>query len=176
MYNNLLAHLQRPTPSVQLETIQGTLSHHLAHLSPLPTPLAASAVSAPLFLALPLTITKLDTLATAFRHAVHIKYDLITKAADESSLAKAIFTRGTRTLLGQWVADLLKGLHGGQPIMRLACSTGVLMGIHDFEKLRAYKGPAENEVVLSLAEVMDQFRSFQASSSDWEKEFQPNRR
>lgn len=175
MYSNLLAHLQRPATSVALETIQGTLSHHLAHLS-LPTPLAASAVSAPLFLSHPLTLAKLDTLSTAFRHAVHIKYDLLTKEAEESSVTKAIFTRGTRTRLGQWVDALIKGLQGGQPIMRLACTTGILMGINDFEKLRSQKGPAENEVVLSLAEVMDLFRSFQlssSSSSEWEKEFQP---
>ncbi|KAF9019185.1 hypothetical protein BDZ89DRAFT_1073211 [Hymenopellis radicata] len=176
MYSNLLAHLQQPTSSVGLETIQGALSHHLAHLSPLPTPLAASAVSAPLFLSHPLTLAKLDTLSTAFRHAVHIKYDLLTKDAEESSLTKALFTRGPRTRLGQWVGALINGLQGGQPIMRLACSTGILMGMNDFEKLRAQKGPAENEVVLSLAEVMDLFRSFQlssASSSEWEKEFQP---
>ncbi len=176
MYSNLLAHLQQPTSSVGFETIQGALSHHLAHLSPLPTPLAASAVSAPLFLSHPLTFAKLDTLSTAFRHAVHIKYDLLTKDAEESSMTKALFTRGPRTRLGQWVGALINGLQGGQPIMRLACSTGVLMGMNDFEKLRAQKGPAENEVVLSLAEVMDLFRSFQlssASSSEWEKEFQP---
>ncbi|KIY62170.1 hypothetical protein CYLTODRAFT_427107 [Cylindrobasidium torrendii FP15055 ss-10] len=173
VYTNLLAHLQRANPIMELDVIQGTLSHHLAHLSPSPTPLAASAVSAPIYLSHPIAQDKLQSLSTAFRHAVHIKYELLRKEAEETSLVKSAFTHSTRTRLAQWLGELIKGLQGGQPIMRLACSTGMLMGVHDFERIREQKGAAENEVVLALAGVMDQYRSFHSPSSDWEREFQP---
>lgn len=177
MYSNLLAHLQRSSTSVDFETIEGTLSHHLAHLSPLPTPLAASAVSAPLFLSAPITLTKLDSLSTSFRHAIHLKYELLNKDAEDSSLVKALFSRSCSSRMAEWVDALMKGLQGGRPIMRLACATGVLMGLHDFANIRAQKSSVENEVVLSLAEVMDQARSFSATTSpgpsEWEIEFRP---
>ncbi|KAG7440838.1 uncharacterized protein BT62DRAFT_1080517 [Guyanagaster necrorhizus] len=174
MYRNLLAHLSRPTTSLPFETVQAALAHHLAHLSPLPAPLAATAVSSPLFLSHPLTLAKLDALSTAFRHALHIKFDLLKRDAEQRS---AVFSRAVRTRLALWVDALIKGLQGGQPIMRLACSTGVILGINDVKL--ACQGLVENEVVLSLAEVMDLFKhdTFSLPSpsgaGEWEKEFQP---
>ncbi|PBK97608.1 hypothetical protein ARMGADRAFT_1162451 [Armillaria gallica] len=177
MYRNLLAHLSRPTTSLPFETIQAALAHHLAHLSPLPTPLAATAVSSPLFLSHPLTLAKLDALSTAFRHALHIKFDLLKRDAEQRSALGAVFSRAVRTRLALWVDALIKGLQGGQPIMRLACSTGVILGMNDV-KLTS-QGYVENEVVLSLAEVMDLYKydtfplPSPSGAGEWEKEFQP---
>ena len=65
--------------------------------------------------------------------------------------------------------------------MRLACLTGLLLGIEDVEKMKRDKGQAfnagrgrnvvENELVIAVAEIVDAYGS--EPKSDWEREFRP---
>jgi hypothetical protein len=69
----------------------------------------------------------------------------------------------------------MKGLQGGQAMMRVACCAGLLNGLEDFEarlKMREgrLRGKVEEEVVLAVAEVMDLYSSGRGST-DWEDEF-----
>jgi hypothetical protein len=92
-------------------------------------------------------------------------------------------TLGTR--VKQWVGAVMKGIQGGQPVMRLMCCSGLLMGLEDLkvaEKLNVGgRGRVEEEVVMALAEVMDTYTypygHARPSSvvQDWEQEFQPQK-
>lgn len=166
-YLNLLSHLSRPQTTLPFKTIQASIAHYLAHVQPSPTPLAATVVSSPFFQKSP-THAKLDGLVTAFRHAVHIKVKLIK---DEPG---GLFTRGTSARVGEWSAEVLKGLQGGMSLLRLSCCTGILQGLEDWEEdLKAKAGRmrrrVEEELVLALAEVMDLIAA--TSSAGWEMEF-----
>ncbi|KAJ7712448.1 hypothetical protein B0H16DRAFT_1624977 [Mycena metata] len=158
-YANLLAHLHNPSTPLPLPTIQSALAHHLAKLSPLPTPLAASIVSSPLFSQHPFTHPKLQALFTAFRHATHLKYRDAKDVEKEQSAVGAVFSRGTVARVKQWAGAVLKGIKGGQPILRLATA----------ERLEIGRSQLEDEVIISVAESMDVY----AISSEWEAEFQP---
>jgi hypothetical protein len=94
IYTILLTHLHNNTSSkLPLSTIQGALAHHLATALPLPTPLAATAISLPPHLSQPFTNEKLQSFSTAFRHATHLKY---------RAFADAVNSRSTlSTLLGK---------------------------------------------------------------------------
>ncbi|KAJ7069965.1 hypothetical protein C8F01DRAFT_1114777 [Mycena amicta] len=170
-YAHLLTHLQNP--SSPLHTIQAALAHHLATLSPLPTPLAAIVVSSPLFTAQPLTHQKLQTLFTAFRHATHIRFREAQKIDEKRSFVDAAFARALRTRIALWANAVLKGIKGGQPLLRLACCGGLLAGLEDLEsaeQLVVSRSQIEDEAVVSVAEVMDMYSG---SPSTWETEFQP---
>ncbi|KAK7048188.1 hypothetical protein R3P38DRAFT_3256846 [Favolaschia claudopus] len=172
-YTNLLAHLQRQTPFAPLPTIQSALAHHLSNSSPLPTPLAASIISSPLFSLLPFSHSKLQTLFTAFRHATHLKYRDLKTADENRSAVGSVFSRGTAARVNQWTAAVLKGLKGGQPILRLACSGGLLAGLEDIknaDKLETGRSQLENEIIISVAESIDVYAH---ASSGWEAEFRP---
>jgi hypothetical protein len=179
-YTNLLVHLHRPTTTLPLPAIQAVLAHHLAHLFP-PTPLAATAVSSPLFLSQPLTHSKLQALSNAFRHSTHIKFRAIT--SPPSSRLRALFVRSLGPRVRQWVGAVMGGVQGGQPVMRLACCSGLLMGLEDLrvaEKLEVGgRGGVEEEVVVALAEVMDTYAYSYGYGrpshgvEEWEEEFQP---
>ncbi|KAL4256424.1 hypothetical protein AB1N83_013656, partial [Pleurotus pulmonarius] len=190
-YTNFLTHLHAGGTKIPLQKIQATLSHYLAHASPLPTPLAGTVVSSPLFLAL--SYQRLQTLSTAFRYALHVKYQLVAAELEERrsqslgwGLLANVFSRGVITRIQQWVAAILKGLQGGHPILRLACCCGILLGMEDlrvavpkegdgnhkritFEASTA-KGNVEDEAVVALAESMDRY-SYLEGDAGWEKEF-----
>jgi hypothetical protein len=192
-YSNLLAHLHNVTPSLPLTTIQSALAHYLAHLSPLPTPLAASAVSSALYLAQPFTNEKLQSLLTAFRHATHLRYrKQKDDIASRSSLGN-LFSRSLNVALGQWMDDVVEGIQGGHPVLRLSSLSGLLLGIHDLEleakkqadgdharsiNLGSARNNVEDELIVAVAEVMDTYSCVlaPASSGEWEKEFQPTGR
>lgn len=166
-YLNLLSHLTRTQTTLPLKTIQASIAHYLAHILPSPTPLAATVVSSPFFLK-NVSYAKLDGLVVAFRHAVHIKMKLIKEEP------RGLFTRGTNARVAEWSAEMLKGLQGGQSLLRLACYAGLLQGLGDWEEeLKAVESRmrrrVEEELVVALAEVMDLFTA--ASSTGWEKEF-----
>lgn len=168
-YTNLLTHLNQPSTNVPLTTIQASLAHYLAHLKPYPTPLAATAIGSPLFR--PFAHGTLQALTNAFRHAVHIKHKAL---ADDPG---GLFTRGLRTRLRAWAAAVLTGVQRGDPVARLACCGGLLLGIQDFEARLSLgrggvRGKVEDEVVVALAEVMDVYVNRQGAG-EWEKEFQP---
>ncbi|KDR82333.1 hypothetical protein GALMADRAFT_58520 [Galerina marginata CBS 339.88] len=189
-YTILLSHLHSHSPKLSVATIQGAFAHHLANTSPLPTPLAATAISSPFYLSQPFTNEKLQSFATAFRHASHLKYRALVEASKTWSKISAFLGRSTQSVMGQWVTDILKGVHGGHPVLRLAACSGLLLGVEDVkigEKSEKMEGvdvgsarsAVENETVVALAEVMDTyaygFSSFQSSNGieEWEKEFQP---
>ncbi|KAJ6509021.1 hypothetical protein C8R45DRAFT_462923 [Mycena sanguinolenta] len=175
-YANLLAHLHNPSTGLPLPTIQSALAHHLAKLSPLPTPLAASIVSSPLFSVHPFSHQKLQTLFTAFRHATHLKYRDSKDTDKNKSVVGAVFSRGTAARVKQWTGAVLKGIKGGQPILRLACCGGLLAGLEDLknaEHLEIGRSQLEDEVVISVAESIDVYSHVASSTSGWEAEFQP---
>ncbi|KAJ7505504.1 hypothetical protein B0H11DRAFT_1796324 [Mycena galericulata] len=175
-YTNLLAHLHNPSTSLPLPTIQSALAHHLANLSPLPTPLAATAVSCPLFSVHPFAHPKLQALFTAFRHATHLKHRDSKDVVDKQSLITSAFARSPKARVKQWASAVLKGIKGGQPILRLACCGGLLAGLEDLklaENLEISRSQLEDEVVISVAESMDMYSRTASPASAWEAEFQP---
>lgn len=167
-YTALLSHLHRPssTSPPSLPTLQGLIVHHLSQLTPLPTPLAATIVSSPLFR--PFSFAKLDALSTSFRHAVHAKLQLLK---DEPS---GLFSPSLNARLANWSTSLLKGFEGGHAITRLACCSGLLLGLEDILPTLPAKQPdvksnVEDELVLAFADIIDLF----TSSDSWGKQFQP---
>lgn len=192
-YTNLLAHLHNSTPALPLSTIQSALAHYLAHLTPLPTPLAATAVSSALYLTQPFTLDKLQSLLTAFRHATHLKYRALTQDAKSRSPIGNLFSKSPNAALGQWVDDVVKGIQGGHPVLRLSCLSGLLLGTHDLElesknqvdpthprtiQLGGARNSVEDELIVAVAEIMDTYSYgfMSGSPGDWEKEFQPTGR
>lgn len=169
-YINLLSHLNRAAATLPLETIQASIAHYLAHVQPLPTAFTAIVISSQLFRAL--SLPKLEALSTAFRHGVHFKFKLLQ---DEPG---GLFSRSMRGKLGEWVHSVLKGLQGGQTMLRLAAYDGLLLGLEDLEsevnaKEGRMRGKVEEELVVALAEAMDMY-PLNASSVGWEKEFVPS--
>lgn len=152
------------TNKTPLSTIQALIVHYLAHIHPSPTPLAATIVSSPIFL--PFSHSKLQVLSTSFRHAVHSKLHVLK--ADSSGL----FSPSLDTQLNVWSLAIFQGLEGGHAIIRLACCSGLLLGLEDIlqnlpAKKRDVKGIAEDELVMTFADVIDQF----STSDTWGKEF-----
>lgn len=189
-YTILLSHLHNTTSQLPLSTLQGALAHHLATAWPLPTALAATAISSPFYLSQPFTYDKLQSFSTAFRHAAHLKYRALADAAKTRSTVSTLLGRSMQTTMSQWVSDVLKGVQGGHPVLRLASCSGLLLGVEDLrvgEKSEKKEGVdvgsarsgVEDETVVSLAEVMDTYAyGFSSSPSssgieEWEKEFQP---
>ena len=167
-YTALLSHLHRPssTSPPPLPTLQGLIVHHLSQLTPSPTPLAAAIVSSPLFR--PFLFAKLDALSTSFRHAVHAKLRLLKEEP------AGLFLTSLNARLENWSTSLLKGLEGGHAITRLACCSGLLLGLEDIvPKLQTrhpdVKSSVEDELILAFADVIDLF----ISSDSWGKQFQP---
>ncbi|KIY44787.1 hypothetical protein FISHEDRAFT_50619 [Fistulina hepatica ATCC 64428] len=154
-YSLLLSFLHEKAPHVELGTLQSALSFHLAHLSPTPTPLAASAVSSKYFASVSYTHERLQALSLAFRHAIHLRY------RKESTEGSTLLTPSIASRLGSWLLAVLHGLQGGAPVLRLACCTGLLLGIEDIRveaDIQArHRSKVEHDVVLSIAEVMDMY-------------------
>lgn len=153
-YRNLLTHLHSPTNDLPLETIQASLAHHLAHAQVV-TPLAAAAVSSPLFQAHPSTLAQLTSFSIALQHAVHFK---LTALEEPASFGQGLFTLSLPTRLRQWVYAIVDGLQGGAPLVRLAAYGGLLVGLEDLrvrQKLMVGRDKLETETVVSLAEIMD---------------------
>ncbi|KAH8104589.1 hypothetical protein BXZ70DRAFT_998607 [Cristinia sonorae] len=169
-YINLLSHLNRASTTLPVETIQGSIAHYLANVQPLPTSFTAIVISSQLFRTL--TLPKLESISLAFRHSVHLKHKLLN---DEQS---GLFSRSKKGRLGEWVYAVLKGLQGGQTMLRLAAYDGLLLGLEDHEselglKDSRMRGKVEEELVVALAEAMDMY-PLNASSVGWETEFMPN--
>ncbi|TFK24406.1 hypothetical protein FA15DRAFT_669639 [Coprinopsis marcescibilis] len=187
-YTLLLNHIHNPATKLPLKTIQGALSHHLATLSPSPTPLAATAISAPFFLSQPITDEKLNSLSIAFRHATHLKYRALVQAERKRSKLEGLFKPSILAAVDYWAKDVVKGLQGGHPVLRLACCSGLLLSVDDLTHptkefgegldTRSARGVVEDESILALAEVMDTYAFTNAHGTpsfveEWEKEFQP---
>ena len=169
-YINLLSHLNRATTNLPIQTIQSSIAHYLAHVQPLPTSFTAIVISSQLFRTL--TLPKLESLSTAFRHGVHVRIKLL------QGEPSGLFTRSLKARVGDWVYAVLKGLQGGQTMLRLAAFDGLLLGLEDWEaelnaKQTRMRGKVEEELVVALAEAMDMY-PLNASSVGWETEFMPN--
>ncbi|KAI6030700.1 hypothetical protein F5J12DRAFT_918847 [Pisolithus orientalis] len=166
-YSVLLSSLHRASaPTLPLSTLQGLIVHYLARLSPAPTPLAATIVGSPLFR--PFSLTKLDALKTSFRHAVHTKLHLLKDAPP------SVFLPSLNVQLSAWLVAILRGLEGGHAIARLACCSGLLLGVEDIlkrlpSKQRDVESSVQDEIVLAFADLIDLF----TSSDSWRKEFRP---
>ena len=170
-YTILLSHLHKPSSTLPLESLQSLIAHYLAH-SPATTttPLSATITSSPLFR--PFSHAKLTALTTAFRHAVHVKLKMLKE--EPSSL----FSRGLKPRMEDWAKSVVKGLSGGQGMMRLVGAGGMLLGLDDVKEKLGVKenrggarGKAEDEVVVALAEIMDIYAGTRVDG--WEKEFHP---
>lgn len=164
-YLNLVSHLSRTSSTAPIEAIHGSIAHYLARVQPSATPLAALVISSPLLRTF--SFASLDGLSTAFRHAVHLRIKVLE---DEPT---GIFSRGLATRMADWVGEVLKGLQGGYPVLRLACCSGLLQGLHDREKdLKMQNSTSrrrvEEEFVIALAEVLDLAPS---KPDAWEAEF-----
>lgn len=177
-YINLVRHLTRTTSTLPLETIQASIAHYLARppipVPGSPTPLAATILGSPLFR--PYTYQKLTTLSVAFRHAVHLRFAVHKEEADKNP--GGLLTRGVDVTrrLGKWTKAVLEGFRGRVALVRLACASGLLLGLEDWEvELEVKKKDAkararvEEEVVLAIAEVMD---AYTGEGSGWETDFQ----
>ncbi|KAG5638156.1 hypothetical protein H0H81_001541 [Sphagnurus paluster] len=167
----LLTHLQNPNPKVDLSTLSAALAHHLTVEVPGPISLAAATVSSPFFLAYPPTNERLQALVTTFQHAAQLRHKaLVKKAGVGWSLSRAIFSESVEKGLRNWAHAVIRGMQGGRGVIRLACSVGLLLGITGLQRSGFTDGRVEDEIIISLAEVMD---DFSAQTGDWEKEFRP---
>ena len=177
-YINLIRHLTRTTSTLPLETLQASIAHYLAR-PPVPapgspTPLAATILGSPLFR--PYTYQKLTALSVAFRHAVHLRFAVHKEEAEKNP--GGLLSRGVDVTqrLGKWTRAVLEGFRGSVAVARLACASGLLLGLEDWEaELEVKKKDAkarakvEEEVVLAFAEVMD---AYAREGSGWETDFQ----
>ena len=133
-----------------MEALQSALAYHLARHDPLPTPVAAAAVSSRAFFG---SLPALQSLFNAFRYSVHYKYQ------DARKLSEGLFSLSVPTRMRQWVNAASKGMQGGPAILRLAASGGLLAGLDDIRHVETpvevYRSKVEDEVLLSLAETLD---------------------
>jgi hypothetical protein len=170
---HLLTHLQSTKPTVPLPTLLAALSHHLSVDLPTPTTLAAAAISSPFFLAHPQTHDRLQGLVAAFRHAIYLKHEALVKARQENrSISRVIFSKTVQRELRDWIQEALKGVQGGQAVLRLACCVGISLGVKGVKGVDVNDEMVDDEIVIALAEVMDA-HVYSNGASDWEKEFQP---
>lgn len=174
----LLSHLQEPTEtSIRLSTLQSVLSHQLS-IAPSTstatsrltvTQLTATAISSPFFhpASQAFECVKVQAFETAFRHAIHLLRQQRSKS-DHGNLT-------------QWTRDVITGVQGGHPILRLAACGGILLGVEDLTKsadpnkapIQIARTLVESETVVALAEVLD---STTVVYTEWEHEFQLHRR
>ncbi|KAI0373867.1 hypothetical protein BV20DRAFT_988973 [Pilatotrama ljubarskyi] len=176
-YVNLIRHLTRSTPTLPLETLQASIAHYLAR-PPLPnpgspTPLVAAALSSPLFR--PHTHATLSALALAFRHAVHLRVGVLKEEAEKHN--SSLLSRGVNVVarLARWTGEVREGFMGSEALVRLVCASGLLLGLEDWEaelamkeKEKKARTKVEEEAVLSLAEVVDEYAR---EGSGWETDF-----
>ena len=176
-YINLIRHLTRTTSTLPLETLQASIAHYLAR-PPVPVPgtptsLTATTLGSPLFR--PYTYQKLNALLVAFRHAVHLRFAVHKEEAEQHP--GGLLTRGVDVTarIAKWVRVMLEGFRGRVAIVKLACASGLLLGLEDWEaelevkrKDARVRAKVEEEVVLALAEVVD---GYTATGSGWEVDF-----
>ncbi|RPD77986.1 hypothetical protein L226DRAFT_544371 [Lentinus tigrinus ALCF2SS1-7] len=178
-YINLIRHLTRTTSTLPLETLQASIAHYLARppvpIPGSPTALTATVLGSPLFR--PYTYAKLTALAVAFRHAVHLRVAVHKADAEQNPRSILPPSRGVNVCarLGRWVRATLEGFAGSAAVVRLACASGMLLGLQDWEaelkvseKEARVRAKVEEEVVLALAEVVD---TYAREGSGWETDF-----
>ncbi|KAI0333742.1 hypothetical protein GY45DRAFT_1319349 [Cubamyces sp. BRFM 1775] len=176
-YINLIRHLTRASSTLPLETLQASIAHYLARppvpIPGSPTTLTATALNSPLFRIH--THARLSAVALAFRHAVHLRVGVLKEEAEANP--GGLLSRGVNVgaQLARWSKDVREGFKGSDAVMHLACASGLLLGLEDWEaelqlkeKERRERARVEEEVVIALAEVIDEYAR---EGSGWEKDF-----
>ena len=130
-----------------------------------------------------------------------------TSSSSSQGMLSSVFSLSTESKLSTWTRDILSGLQGGPSAVRFACLSGLLVGLEDLERQKAAqkaghvidpdgkrgtdetvavrrrtRGKVEEEVIVTLAEVMeayplpssDQLVNGGEQRSDWESEFARN--
>ncbi|KAH9889808.1 hypothetical protein C8Q73DRAFT_705568 [Cubamyces lactineus] len=176
-YINLIRHLTRASSTLPLETLQASIAHYLAR-PPIPIPgsptnLTATTLNSRLFRVH--THARLSALALAFRHAVHLRVEVLKEEAEANP--GGLLSRGVNVgaKLAKWSKEVREGFKGSDAVLHLACASGLLLGLEDWEaelqlkdKERRERARVEEEVVIALAEVIDEYAR---EGSGWEKDF-----
>lgn len=116
-----------------------------------------------------------------------MKFRALVQEDRKRSRLGALFRKSVLGSMEEWVKEVVSGLEGGHPVLRVACCTGLLLGVGDIKRpskelgdgleLGYSRGIVEDEAILSLAEVMDSYTLAAthtgSSVEEWEKEFQP---
>ena len=166
-YINLLSTLRQPKPALPLETILAAICHYLLH-SLSPTPLAASVIASPIW-SKP-SLKTANALGSAFRSAVVLRLEAIKKERS------GIFGGSSQnTELHSWIIMILDGLEGGDAILRLAISGGMLLGVVEQKGNEKSRKRIESCFLIAFAEILDIYTSLKSFDSSWESEFQPKR-
>lgn len=169
-FKALLAHLHSPELKVPLETLQSALAHQLAEVTPSPTPLTAAAISSPHFTAHIHTLPRIQALSIAFRHAVQLRFRILSKGAENTHLP--VFSRSLHSQLREWSRGVLQGLLGGNPVLRVSALSGLLLGREDVKAGHSMTldwHKVEDELLVALAEVLDTYPSV-GPPAGWEED------
>lgn len=111
---------------------------------------------------------------SVFRHAVKARRQVLAQSHEERwTVTKAIFSRSVQSGVETWVTEVMKGLQGGQAVLRFSCLVGLLLGLKDLAGAYGEFTQVEDEIIVALAEVMDTHAQT-VTADDWEKEFQPH--
>lgn len=127
----------------------------------------------PLFLSLPIPLARLRfhrhlSLSAAHTHEANLAFYGIqtcnpsqiscTSVCREVAIGlqassfSALFLKTLNGAVGQWVTDVVKGVQGGHPVLRLACCSGLLLVVEDLKQsdhLEVGRSGLENETVIS---------------------------
>ena len=134
-YINLIRHLTRATSTLPLETLQASIAHYLARpptpIPGSPTALTATVLNSALFR--PHTYQKLSALSVAFRHAIHLRVAVHHEEAEKNPAG--VFSKGINVpgRLAKWCRVVVEGFSGSAAVVRLACASGLLLGLEDWE-------------------------------------------
>ncbi|TFK68447.1 hypothetical protein BDN72DRAFT_681562 [Pluteus cervinus] len=176
-YRALLDHLHTSELRVSLPTLQAALAQQLATTSPSPTPLTATVISSPIFSTEPFVYHRLHALSTAFRHAVHLRFRVLTDGKQHAQ-SSVFFRVSLRTELKQWVQAVVQGLQGGNPAIRTASCSGLLLGFEDLKAEFALEldcSVVDDELLVGLASVLDSYPPDRPGDTNpWERELLPS--
>ena len=108
---------------------------------------------------------------------MHLRIAVHKAEAEQSPGSILPPSRGVNVVarLGRWIRATLEGFAGSAAVIRLACASGMVLGLQDWEAelkvaVKESRGRAqvEEEVVLALAEVVD---TYAKEGSGWESDF-----
>ena len=167
-YSSLLIHLRQRRTSLSFETIQTAICHYLVHLPPThptPTPLTASVFASSIWRTL--SSNKTQEFALTFRKATLLKY------SSSESKSRGLLDISASVEFSRWVRDVLAGSKGGDCILVMALSGGILQALRDLKKSDSHLYcDVEKKIVLATAEALERLYPIQTdTSTGWEKEF-----
>ena len=128
-YHALLHQLSLITPTLSLDTLHGALCHYLVNLPPThptPAPLTAAVAASPLYQNSSVTadglLQSLLTLGSVYRTAFQQKWEALKKREPE----RGLFDASAASEIWRWARGVVSGLKGGDALLRLAISGGLL--------------------------------------------------